>query len=436
MTDDGGTSPTGARALRRGASGQRWADTAVAAAVALLARLAYLATTASQPLMSDSGQYHEIATNLAEGRGFSHTFPQFELHATAFRPPVFPGLLGLLYRVTGPSQGVARGLAVVLGVVLVVLLHRVLRHHTDRRTALVGALVVALYPPLVANDTVPLTETLSLIVIVALVDRICRESWIWSGVLCGLLILTRPSAQGLVVVVAISLWIFVGPKRAAAAVGIAALVVVPWVVRNAVEVGAPTIVTSNGFNFAALYSEEAERAGHFVDPVYNPAFDDMRLLQFDEAAWSEELQRRALANIRDNPSQVLSVVGANARAFFELDPDKNTNPERIDGRNLDVRDATLPLFYVVTVVGAIGLWIGRRTRFVAVLGITAVYFALTSLVFVAPPRLRAPLDLACCVGLAVVVTKVWGWWDRRRSPVTGSGPDGGVEDVATVGAPR
>lgn len=413
-----------------------WTDTAVALAVALSARLAYLATVSSQPLLSDSGQYHEIATNLADGRGFVHTFPQFELHATAFRPPVFPALLALVYRVTGSSQGVARGLAVALGCVLVVVLHRVLRHHVGRRTALVGALAVALYPPLVANDVVPLTETLSLIVIVLLADRIARDAWVWAGVLCGLLILTRPSAQGLVVVVGISLWIFVGPKRAAAAIGIAALVVVPWVVRNAVEVGAPTVVTSNGFNFAALYSAEAEAAGRFVDPVYYPGFDDMRLLQFDEAAWNDELQRRALANIRRNPWQVLDVVGANATAFFELDPDKNTNPEKIDGRNMDVRDASLPLFYVVTVVGSVGLWLGRRNRFVAVLALTALYFTATSLFFVAPPRLRAPLDLACCVGLAIVVDRVWAAVERRRSGLADGRTDGVLDGTPAVGTPR
>lgn len=390
--------------------GPRWATTAAVAVLGLVVRLLYLSTKASEPLTSDAGQYHEIATNLAEGRGFSHTFPQFDLHATAFRPPVFPGLLALVYRVLGSHQGVARGVAVVLGVVLVVLVHRTVLRHVGARTALVAAVAVACYPPLVANDIVPLTETLSLCILVLLVDRICRASWVWAGCLCGLLILTRPSAQGLLVVVGIALWVVVGPKRAGAAVGIAVLVVVPWVVRNAVQVGTWDIVTSNGFNIAALYSPEAEELGAFVDPVYNPGFDDMRLLQFDEAAWSDELQRRGLENIARNPSQVLAVVGRNSLAFFELDPSMNVNAERIDGRNMTIRGWTLPLFYLVTVAGLVGFWLARRNRFVVVLAATALYFTVTSLFFVAPPRLRAPLDLACCVGAAVVVDRGWARW--------------------------
>ena len=194
--------------------GAQWRETLAVGALAVVVRLVYLWTVRAAPLQSDSGQYHEIATNLAEGRGFVHQFPQFNLHQTAFRPPVFPALLGLIYRITGSSPGVARGLAVVLGVLLVVVCHRVVLRHVDRRTALAAAVLVACYPPLVANDVVPLTESLSLLVIVLLADRICRASWMWAGVLCGLLILTRPSAQGLVVVVGIALWIVVEIGRA------------------------------------------------------------------------------------------------------------------------------------------------------------------------------------------------------------------------------
>ncbi len=399
--------------------GAQWRETLAVGALAVVVRLVYLWTVRAAPLQSDSGQYHEIATNLAEGRGFVHQFPQFNLHQTAFRPPVFPALLGLIYRITGSSPGVARGLAVVLGVLLVVVCHRVVLRHVDRRTALAAAVLVACYPPLVANDVVPLTESLSLLVIVLLADRICRASWMWAGVLCGLLILTRPSAQGLVVVVGIALWIVVGPKRAAAALAIAVLVVTPWVVRNAVQVGTWNIVTSNGFNIAALYSPEAEELGAFVDPVFNPGFDDLRLLQFDEAAWNDELTRRGLENIRRNPSQVLAVVGRNGLAFFELKPSFNENAERFDGRNMTIRTWTLPLFYVVTAAGLVGFWLGRRNRFVLVMAATALYFTVTSLFFVAPPRLRAPLDLACCIGAAVVIDRVAarGWPGVRQEPV-------------------
>lgn len=83
------------------------------------------------------------------------------------------------------------------------------------------------------------------------------------------------------------------------------------------------------------------------------------------------------------------MVGRNGLAFFELKPSFNENAERFDGRNMTIRTWTLPLFYVVTAAGLVGFWLGRRNRFVLVMAATALYFTVTSLFFVAPPRLHA-----------------------------------------------
>lgn len=387
--------------------------------VALATRLAYWWSTAGNPLRSDAGQYHEIATNLAHGDGFAHQFPQLELHPTAFRPPVLPAVLSAVYRVTGAHPGVARGFAVVLGVILVVVVHRVVRRHLPAPAAVATAALVAVYPPLIANDTVPLTETLSLVVLVVLADRIVERRWAWAGVLCGLLVLTRPSAQGLVVVVALWLWRTIGWRRALGAAIVTACVVAPWVARNRVEVGTPAIVTSNGFNLAALYSPQAQATGAFVDPVHHPGFADLRFAQFDEAVWNDELGQLAVSNLRRHPWLVAKVVGRNTLAILELKPSLNERAEEADNRNLAVRSLTLPLFYVVTVVGVVGLWRERRNPYVAFVALTAAYFLVTSLFLVAPPRLRAPLDLACCLGTGIVLAS---WWTKRLPVSAGTGP--------------
>jgi hypothetical protein len=74
----------------------------------------------------------------------------------------------------------------------------------------------------------------------------------WAGAACGLLVLTRPSAQLLVVVVAAWL-IWRAGWRSAVRFGVVTIVVVaPWVFRNWVIVGTPTVVTSNGFNLVSV----------------------------------------------------------------------------------------------------------------------------------------------------------------------------------------
>src|SRR5690349_1288188 len=63
--------------------------------VALVARVVYwLRYVPDYAPISDAGQYHDLATNIAEGRGFVLTFPQIFPHQTAFRPPLYPYLLG------------------------------------------------------------------------------------------------------------------------------------------------------------------------------------------------------------------------------------------------------------------------------------------------------------------------------------------------------
>jgi hypothetical protein len=217
----------------------------------------------------------------------------------------------------------------------------------------------------------------------------------------------------LVVAVLGVLVVRVGWRRALGAGVVAALIVAPWVWRNGVQVDTYTVITSNGFNLAAVYSAEAQAAGGFVDPVFHPGFDDMRLLQFDEAAWDAELRRRGLENLRDNPGCVATVVGRNTLAPFELRWSLTDGADHLDGRNMAVRRWTRPLVWVVTVAGLAGLWRRRTDPFVLVLSMSAAVFVVQCLLVLPWPRLRAPLDYACCVGAALLVDRLIRSWACR-----------------------
>jgi 4-amino-4-deoxy-L-arabinose transferase-like glycosyltransferase len=380
-------------------------------AVAAAVRLLYLVSLGDYVPISDAHQYHDLAHNISEGHGLAMTFPSLDLHPTAFRPPLYPYVLAVTLSVFGFEALPGQLLNLALGLVVVVLTYTLGRRLGGDRVGVVAALAVALYPPLVANDVVLLTEPLSLVLLLAAVLALTARRWAWTGVLTGLLVLTRPSAQFLVVVFAAwALW-RLGWRRAVGLLAVTAMVVAPWIVRNWVQLDAPVYVTSNGFNLAAMYSGPAQEDRQFVDPVFDVRFDDTALLRWDEVAWSEELQRRGLQGIRDNPRYVARVVRDNVVRYLELDPVANEPAERSDGRNLDVRRATLPVFYVVTVVGWFGLLVHlRRPDVVLVIGV-ALYFAASSLAFIAVPRLRAPFDLVCCLGVGVA----YGWWRDRRA---------------------
>lgn len=384
--------------------------------LALAARLLYwwLVTPDWVP-RADADQYLVLARSLAHGDGFAMVFPQLDLHATAFRPPLYPFVLTPGAWLFGDAIWPARLLTAALGSTAVVLAAVLARRLAGQRSEPAGRLafwvtgaLMAVYPPLLANDTVTLTEPLAMVLLLVALLALDDRRWVLCGVTCGLLVLARPNGYLVVPVVALFLVQSVGWRRAAASAGIAVLCVAPWVVRNQIQVGTTRLVTSDGFTMAAIYSAEAQARESFVDPVFDPAFDDpaYRWAQFDEAAWSAVLSDAAVEGVRDNPAYVVRTLRSNAGAYFELRPSANRWAEDNDGRNWDFRSATLPGFYLVTLAGVVGVGWSIRDRGVWPLAVIVAQFVVLSLVLVAPPRLRTPFDVMCCIGVGLLAARL------------------------------
>src|SRR5205823_6317208 len=317
---------------------------------------------------------------------------------TAFRPPLYPALLGAFYWVTGAHVGVGQLVNVALGATVVVLAAMLGAHIAGRRGGVAAGIAVGVYPPLLANDVVLLSEPLSLVLLLAIILLLVRNRPAWAGAACGFLVLTRPSAQLLVVVVAAWL-VWRAGWRTAARFGVVSIVVVaPWVVRNWVVVGTPNVVTSNGFNLVSVYSEEGQATGGFADAVFDDRFNRMNIDNRSEVDLDGAYREHALDAVRGDWAIPPRVLGHNVANYFEIRPDSNESAEEDDGRNLTVRHVTLPLFYVVTAPGLVGLWRVRHRRGAELLLLQAGYFTAASLATIAVPRLRAPFDLAAAIG--------------------------------------
>lgn len=416
------TAPGGAATRRAGRLSRR--DLVIMGALAAAVRIAYwVVVTPTWVPASDADQYLFIARNLAEGRGFSLTYPQLELHATAFRPPLYPALLAPFALLSDGLWSV-RLPNVVLGAAVAMLAAALTARIAGRRAGLVAGALVAVYPPLLANDTVTLTEPLALALLLVIVLCIDDRRWEWAGVATGALMLTRPNVYAVALIVIVLATRHAGWRTAVRTAAAVLVVVVPWLVRNQVQVGTPRLVTSDGFTLAAIFAPLAQDAGHFVDPVFDPAYDgdlELRRAQFDEAVWSRELLERAGRGIRDDPAYLLTNAADNVTYLFELEPSDNESAEVFDGRSLTFRRATLPAFYVVTVLGLVGMWRNRRDRRVLLLGVLGIQFALLCIVILAPPRLRAPFDLMCCLGAGLVIDELLA---RRGTAALGSGERG------------
>jgi hypothetical protein len=298
-----------------------------------------------------------------------------------------------------------------------------------RRAGLIAAGLIAVFPPLLANDAVPLSEPLGLLLMLAGVWALLSGRPGWAGVACGLLVLTRPSAQLLVPLLALVLWRQVGWRRALGFVLAAVVVVTPWVIRNESIFHHPVLVTSNGFNLAAIYSPLALQEGHFVDPVFDKRFFPLQnyansLANLNEANLDATFRREGLKGIRERPLRVGAVVAMNVRRLVDETWSINDQPERQDGRPIGLRHATLWLVWLVELAGTVGLIrLARqahrayrqrgRTREpngrlgAGVIPLLALYFFVVSIAAVAVPRLRAPIDVLLIIAIGAWASDIW-----------------------------
>jgi 4-amino-4-deoxy-L-arabinose transferase-like glycosyltransferase len=403
--------------------------------------LYWVAVTPDWTPRSDADQYLLLARALAAGDGYSLDFPQLELHATAFRPPLYPLLLAVPQWVFGdgvlwPARLLSLGLGLGVIALTVVYTSRI----AGRAAGCAAGIAVAVMPSLIANDTVTLTEPLALLLLLAVLITLDQRRPVLVGLFAGALILTRPNAYLVAVIAVTFLVVRVGWRRAGPALAACVLVVAPWIVRNQIQVGTTRLTTSDGFTLAAIYAPPAREAGGFVDPAFSDWYmgTEYKLLQFDEAKWNEALTRLALESIRDRPGYVPEVVGRNLLDYFEMQTERNEVAERLDGRNLDFRRATLPLFHAYLVAGLAGIAVRVRDRRTWPMLLIVSQFTVLSLLLVPPPRLRAPFDLMLCIGIGFLAGSLL---SRRRGqphppgdPGTRRSPSGSGGCAATLAA--
>ena len=208
-----------------------------------IVRLALWAWFSDVPIaIDDERDYHTIAATLATHGEFAFV-PGVP---TSLRPPLYPALVAVLYRLFGVGNFAAVRLAQAgLGLALILLAYRLGAAVYSRRVGLWTAALVGFYPSLVVYGNLLLTEVLFTTLLVAACLALARalrgRSLAWlglGGVLLGLGALTRsvlwpfPVALGALLLAA---WGGgAGRRLAAVAVLLAGFVatIAPWSIRN------------------------------------------------------------------------------------------------------------------------------------------------------------------------------------------------------------
>jgi Dolichyl-phosphate-mannose-protein mannosyltransferase len=249
-----------------------WAGFARAVgAVALVSfgiRLAYSLIPGVRPKPGFDGTWYVLqAGTIADGIGYVDAFRFYSFQGaepTAHFPPLWPGLLSLVYDLGFGTQTSYRVTGAVVGTIGIVLTAYLGRTLLGDRVGLVAAAIVGVSPFMIAADGSLMAESLFITLVTAavLVGVKARRSgpigwFLGLGLLLGLATLTR--GDGLVVALFLVPVVAWGsgeawPRRvvrAGVAVLLIAMTLTPWAVRNQRELGDPVVLSSNSGTLVA-----------------------------------------------------------------------------------------------------------------------------------------------------------------------------------------
>ena len=182
---------------------------AIVFAAALAIRLIYLVQIRNNPffehLYVDGRVYWEWAEQIAAGDWWGKT--------VFYQAPLYPYVLGVL-RAMGGDLWAARVLQAVLGSAACAFVYLAARRFFNAKAAAIAAAALALYAPAIFFDGIIQKTTLGLFltalwlwVMAWQIDAPTRARWVSSGLVLGLLCLTRENA--LILVPAVLVWLFV-----------------------------------------------------------------------------------------------------------------------------------------------------------------------------------------------------------------------------------
>lgn len=238
-------------------------------------RLALILCVPLQPT-SDEQWYYNEAASLAAGRGYS------EDHVpTAYWPVGWPGFLGLIFWLVGPSiiaGQMANWLCSAAIFVLTLRLARTL--FKDELVARLSVLMLTIYPNQIAYVPDLGTEIFYTMLLLLAIDLLVsgEDRWRWavSGAVFGVATLTKTQTLLLPATLLAAWWIISrrGPRlsyqagRAVVVYAAMAVVILPWTARNYRAFGEIVPVSTNG-GMVLLTGNNPSAQGDFTpnDPL-------------------------------------------------------------------------------------------------------------------------------------------------------------------------
>lgn len=417
--------------------------------LALALRVAWVGAVQPDPRdgrFDDTVWYYHTARHLAQGEGyvfpgdafcrFGDTIGCDELPPTALWAPGYSLTLAVLFQLPGDDVAWARALNVGAGLALVAGVYYLGLRLWSRRAGLIAAALAALFPSHVFFSSLVLTEPLFAalaagLLCLALAWTMEERAAPWRvfavGLAAGALAMVRPEGlvfAGVVVLAWLAVhrsWRRTVPYTGLLALGILTFVV-PWSVRNAVQLDAPIFGTT-GLGQVLRQAHHPDADGYPEYWIASELWDRYAHVPLPEREVRVNTAgiRESLSYIRKHPGRELQLVPQRFAAFYRGDRGAlawNRVPNGAGAQELSAgaagRLGVLSDAYYYAVLGAavLGLpfWARRlRGRHVLLLGPVIAYSAVWALLFTSEARYHFPLlpifALLAAIGLAAL-------WER------------------------
>jgi hypothetical protein len=324
------------------------------------------------------GRYYELATvakNVAASGQFGDPFG-IATGPTAQVAPVYPLILALAIKIFKGAYFVPAMIllnAVLYGLTAAWMPIVSQRVYGDTRPGVAGGVLLAFSGWLMPQWEVALSSLLLLLATLAILERGPVQAGLWSGVS----VLANPSSFPALVLMAG----FRRTRFAVTAVAIALILCAPWVLRNRSALGAPYFIRDNlGLEMWLSNSDQSspETVTNWplwnLHPNRNP--DEAQVVAaMGEGRYNQMRMKDARAWIWSHPRQFLKLSAA--RAFYYWLPAPREGWPAY-------------LCWIITVLGAWGIWMSRKNRLAMSLAGASLLYSLTFLVTATHIRHRFP----------------------------------------------
>lgn len=361
----------------------------------------------------DTVWYVSAARFIAAGEGYVNPFTGLP---TAWWPPGYPFFLGGVFAIFGEGVWQAIGANIALQLLAIPAVYAIALLVFDRRTALVAAFAVALWPGQIYFSSLALSEPLFtlLLLIAVLLMLLVPGAGRWRaatvvafGAVTALAMLTRGQAAVLIPV-AIAAWMLMGMRwrdtLAYAGLSVVALglCMTPWVLRNNEQLGSPVIVSTNmGGNLWIGHHEDA--TGRMTISQPEPPVPPKGSLPWIE--WEVEgdrqLRDEAIEYMLTHPMDELRLSLTKIRALYEADStaiDWNTGfvgGEPLGSATMEqaLRDLANGFWFAMLGLSAAGLVAARSSLRgpAGALVVLVVAWTATHVLFFGDPRFHYPI---------------------------------------------